>query len=95
MIDGFDLEAIPIWLERIGKGEPLYKWNVKTLDDYLTEFPEGPFADAIKVAKANVVIKEDDPLPTPEEIQEALEQAEIEATEKKKAEKKAKRARKP
>lgn len=91
MIDGFDLEAIPRWIEDIENGVPVFSRTLRIMSDYLEEFPEGPFAEAIRSAQAKAVIKQDDPLPTPEEIVESLEQAEADAKEKKKAAKKAAR----
>lgn len=71
MIDGIDLEKISSLVQEAN----VTRREHKLLLDYIEEFGQtGPHSSAVSDALKKVVIKEDDPLPTPEEHEASVEE---------------------
>lgn len=71
MIDGIDLEKIP----SLVRETIVTRREHKLLLEYIEEFGQtGPLSNAVSEALKKVSLKEDDPLPTPEEHEAMVEE---------------------
>lgn len=88
MIDSIDLEQIPIIVRETSVSQREHKLLLL----YIEEFGQtGPFSSAVVAALKKIVIKQDEPLPTPEEHEALVEENAGQPFEKRKKVRKPKR----
>jgi hypothetical protein len=90
VIDGIDLLNIPRTLQKIDERVAITSRENQVLVDYLEEYPVGKHAEEIKSKRGSAMLVPPEVLPTPEELEAEIAEADTQhqATRKKRRGKK-------